>query len=172
MNLITPDGGLLFWMVLIFGIVFFILAKWGFPIISSSVESRSSRIADSLRKADEIDAKEAALGEEREQILAETRKEQDAILKQASAARDEILAKAKEDAAEETAKMIAHARTQIEAERVTAEAELRRQVALLSVEVAEKVLRERLSSDKEQKALIDKLLDEAAKAPGTAGPKN
>lgn len=90
----------------------------------------------------------------------------------ASAARDEILAKAKEDAAEETAKMIAHARTQIEAERVTAEAELRRQVALLSVEVAEKVLRERLSSEKEQKALIDKLLDEAAKAPGTAGPKN
>ena len=172
MNLITPDGGLLFWMVLIFGIVFFILAKWGFPIISSSVESRCGRIADSLRKADEIDAKEAAIGEEREQMLAETRKEQDAILKQASAARDEILAKAKEDAAEETAKMIAHARTQIEAERVTAEAELRRQVALLSVEVAEKVLRERLSSDKEQKALIDKLLDEAAKAPGTAGPKN
>ena len=172
MNLITPDGGLLFWMVLIFGIVFFILAKWGFPIISSSVENRSGRIADSLRKADEIDAKEAAIGEEREQMLAETRKEQDAILRQASAARDEILAKAKEDAAEETAKMIAHARTQIEAERVTAEAELRRQVALLSVEVAEKVLRERLSSDKEQKALIDKLLDEAAKAPGTAGPKN
>ena len=172
MNLITPDGGLLFWMVLIFGIVFFILAKWGFPIISSSVESRSGRIADSLRKADEIDAKEAAIGEEHEQMLAETRKEQDAILKQASAARDEILAKAKEDAAEETAKMIAHARTQIEAERVTAEAELRRQVALLSVEVAEKVLRERLSSEKEQKALIDKLLDEAAKAPGTADPKN
>ena len=172
MNLITPDGGLLFWMVLIFGIVFFILAKWGFPIISSSVESRSGRIADSLRKADEIDAKEAAIGEEHEQMLAETRKEQDAILKQASAARDEILAKAKEDAAEETAKMIAHARTQIEAERVTVEAELRRQVALLSVEVAEKVLRERLSSEKEQKALIDKLLDEAAKAPGTADPKN
>ena len=169
MNLITPDGGLLFWMVLIFGIVFFILAKWGFPIISSSVESRSGRIADSLRKADEIEAKEAAIGEEREQMLAETRKEQDAILKQASAARDEILAKAKEDAAEETAKMIAHARTRIEAERVTAEAELRRQVALLSVEVAEKVLRERLSSEKEQKALIDKLLDEASKA---TAPKN
>ena len=102
-------------------------------------------------------------------MLAETRKEQDAILKQASAARDEILAKAKEDAAEETAKMIAHARTQIEAERVTAEAELRRQVALLSVEVAAKVIRERLSSEKEQKALIDKLLDEASKA---EAPKN
>ena len=169
MNLITPDGGLLFWMVLIFGIVFFILAKWGFPIISSSVESRSGRIADSLRKADEIEAKEAAIGAEREQMLADARKEQDAILKQASAARDEILAKAKVDAAEETAKMIAHARTRIEAERVTAEAELRRQVALLSVEVAEKVLRERLSSEKEQKALIDKLLDEASKA---TAPKN
>ena len=126
MSLITPDGGLLFWMVLIFGIVFFILAKWGFPIISSSVESRSGRIAESLRKADEIEAKEAAIG----------------------------------------------ARTQIEAERVTAEAELRRQVAILSVEVAEKVIRDRLSSEKEQKALVDRLLEEASKAPGTAGPKN
>lgn len=172
MNLITPDGGLLFWMVLIFGLVFFILAKWGFPIISSSVESRSGRIAESLRKADEIEAKEAAIGAEREQMLADTRKEQDAIIRQASAARDEILAKAKEDAAEETAKMIAHARTQIEAERVTAEAELRRQVAILSVEVAEKVIRDRLSSEKEQKALVDRLLEEASKAPGTAGPKN
>ena len=172
MNLITPDGGLLFWMVLIFGIVLFILAKWGFPIISSSIESRSGRIADSLRKADEIDAKEAAIGAERERMLADARKEQDAILHQASAARDEILAKAKEDAAEETAKMIAHARTQIEAERVSAEAELRRQVAVLSVEVAEKVIRERLSSEKEQKALVDRLLEEASKAPGTAGPKN
>ena len=172
MNLITPDGGLLFWMVLIFGIVLFILAKWGFPVITSSVEKRSGRIADSLRKADEIDAKEAAISAEHEQMLAETRKEQDAILRHASAARDEILAKAKEEAEQETAKMIAHARTQIEAERVSAAAELRRQVAVLSVEVAEKVIRDRLSSEKEQKALIDKLLDEASKAPGTAVPKN
>ena len=64
MNLITPDGGLLFWMVVIFAVVLFILAKWGFPIITSSVEARSKRIADSLRKADEVERKEAIMAEE------------------------------------------------------------------------------------------------------------
>ena len=165
MNLITPDGGLLFWMVVIFAVVLFILAKWGFPIITSSVEARSKRIADSLRKADEVERKEAIMAEERQQMIDQAKKEQARILREASAAREEILSKARQEAADETAKMIAHARTRIEAERESAAAELRREVALLSVEVAEKVFRERLSSSGEQKALIDKLVDEAAKAP-------
>lgn len=165
MSLITPDGGLLFWMLIIFGIVFFVLAKWGFPIITSSVENRSSRIADSLRKADEVDAREAAISSEYGKMLSEAKAEQARILKEASRTRDEIIARAKQEAADETAKMIEHARVQIEAERVSAAAELRREVALLSVEVAEKVLRGRLASESEQKTLIDKLVDEAAKAP-------
>ena len=164
MSLITPDGGLLFWMVLIFGIVLFILAKWGFPIITSSVDKRNSRIEESLRKADEVEKREAALASEYEKMVADARKEQARILKEAAAAGEEIVARAKQDAADETAKMIAHARTRIEAERETAAAELRREVAVLSVEVAEKVIRGRLSSDKEQIALIDKLVDEASKA--------
>lgn len=167
MGLITPDGGLLFWMVVIFGIVLFILAKWGFPIITSSVEDRNRRIADSLQKADEVDRRAAAIASEHEQMIAETRKEQARILKEAAAAREEILSRAKQEAAEETARMIAHAKTAIEAERESAAAELRREVALLSVEVAEKVIRTRLSSDKEQKALIDKLIEEAEKAQKT-----
>jgi len=165
MSLITPDGGLFFWMVVIFGIVFFILAKAGFPVITSMVQKRSDRIADSLRKADEVDRREAEMSVEYEKMLAEAKKEQARILQEAAAAREEIISKAKQDAADETAKMIEHARTQIEAERVSAEAELRREVAVLSVEVAEKVIRGRLSSSSEQKALIDKLVDEAAKAP-------
>ena len=164
MSLITPDGGLLFWMVIIFGIVLFILAKWGFPIITSSVDSRSRRIADSLRKADEVDRREAEMNSEYEKMVAEARKEQARILKEAASAGEEIISKAKQEAADETAKMIAHARTRIEAERETAEAELRREVAALSVEVAEKVIRARLSRDGEQKALIDKLVEEASKA--------
>lgn len=165
MGLITPDGGLLFWMVVIFGIVLFILAKWGFPIITSSVEDRNRRIADSLQKADEVDRREAAIASEHEQMIAEARKEQARILKEAATAREEILSLAKQEAAEETARMIAHAKTAIEAERESAAAELRREVALLSVEVAEKVIRRRLSSSGEQKALIDKLIEEAEKAP-------
>jgi len=163
MNLITPDGGLLFWMVVIFAIVFFILAKWGFPAITSAVDKRSDRIADSLRKADEVDRRMAGMKAEHEKMIAETRKEQAAMLKEASAARDRILEQAKADASEQTAAMIAQARAQIEADRNTALSDMRRQVAMLSVEVAEKVLRDRLSVEGEQAALIDRLASEATK---------
>ncbi|MBR4788371.1 MAG: F0F1 ATP synthase subunit B [Bacteroidales bacterium] len=163
MNLITPDGGLLFWMVVIFAIVFFLLAKFGFPIITQAVEKRSDRIADSLVKADEVEKRVAQMDVEHSRMLEETRKEQAKMLKEASEARDLILEKAKADAAEETARMIEHARMQIEADRRSAEADMRRQVAMLSVEVAEKVLRKTLSSSSEQSALIDRLVDEAAK---------
>ncbi len=163
MNLITPDGGLLFWMVVIFAIVFFLLAKFGFPIITSAVEKRSERIADSLVRADEVERRVAEMDAERGKMLEETRKEQAKMLKEASEARDLILEKAKADAAEETARMIEHARMQIEADRRTAEADMRRQIAMLSVDVAEKVLRKTLASSSEQSALIDRLVDEAAK---------
>lgn len=163
MNLITPDGGLLFWMVVIFAIVFFILAKFGFPIITSAVEKRSERIADSLVRADDVERRVAEMDAERGKMLEETRKEQAKMLKEASDARDRILEKAKADAAEETARMIEHARMQIEADRRSAEADMRRQIAMLSVDVAEKVLRKTLASSSEQSALIDRLVDEAAK---------
>lgn len=151
-------------MVVIFGIVFLILAKWGFPVITSSVQKRSDRIADSLRKADEVDRRAERLEEERGQMLLDARKEQSRILKEAGEARDAIISKAKADAQEETARMIAAARMQIEADRLTAEAELRKQVAVLSVEVAEKVLRRKLEASSEQQAFIDALVDEAAKS--------
>ena len=124
MSLITPDGGLLFWMVVIFAIVLFILAKWGFPVITTAVEGRSKRIEDSLKKADEVDRREAGIAVEHEKMLAQARQEQGQILKDASAIREQILAQAKAEASEETAKMIAQAKTQIEADRKTAKMRL------------------------------------------------
>lgn len=162
MNLITPDGGLLFWMVLIFAIVLLILAKWGFPAITSAVEGRSKRIADSLKKAEELEKQAAEMEVERAQIMAATKKEQAKMLREASLARDKILFQAKADAAEQTAKMIANAQIQIEADRQAALADMRRQVALLSVEVAEKVLRGKLETTGEQGVLIDRMVSEAA----------
>ena len=163
MSLITPDSGLLFWMVLIFGIVFFILAKWGFPIITKAVEGRSASIADSLRQAEEARAQLSDLAKEQQEMVARTRAEQGQILREAAKAREEILEKARTDAREETSRMIADAKAQIERERESALRDVRREVALLSVEVAEKVLREKLSSSPEQMALIDRLADETAK---------
>ena len=173
MNLITPDSGLLFWMVLIFGIVFFILAKWGFPAITGMVDERNKHIDESLRLADEARARMAKLAEEQAELIDQTRQEQGRILKEAAQARSEILAQAKADAQAQTVEMIEKAREQIANERETALRDIRRQVALLSVDVAEKVLRERLAADAEQQALIDRLTDEAvipseAKEPSSA----
>ena len=84
MNLVTPDTGLLFWMVVIFGLVFFLLAKFGFPVITDMVDKRSAKIAQSLREADEIQARMAAWKVEQAQMLETTRKEQSQMLREAT----------------------------------------------------------------------------------------
>lgn len=101
MSLITPDFGLLFWMTLIFGIVFFVLAKFGFPAITGMVEKRSGKIEDSLRKADEAEKKLASIAREQERLLEEAHLEQSRILKEASEAREKIISTAREEASRE-----------------------------------------------------------------------
>jgi len=160
MSLITPDFGLLFWMTLIFAVVFFILAKFGFPIITGMVEKRSDRIDESLRKAEEADKAVAEMETRREQILSEAKAEQARILKEASATSDSIVAKAQDKAKEEASKILEQARTEIAAEKESALRDIRRQVAKLSVDVAEKVIRTDLSEDEKQNAYLDRLIDE------------
>ena len=164
MSLITPDFGLLFWMVVIFGIVFFLLAKFGFPVITKAVQSRSDHIADSLKAADEAQARLAGLADEQAKMIEETRLEQSRILKEASESREQIIAQAKEDAAAEAAKLLEHAKVEIAAERESAIRDIRRQVAMISVEVAEKIVRKDLDEGDGQLALLDRLVDEAEKA--------
>lgn len=162
MSLITPDTGLLFWMVLIFGIVFFILAKWGFPAITGMVDRRNEHIRESLRLAEEAHRRMEDLSREQEALIAETRQEQGRILREADVARGEIIARARAEAEAQTAAMIEKAREQIETEREIAMREMRRQVAVISVEVAGKVLGARLESDREQQALVERFVNEMA----------
>ena len=164
MSLITPDFGLLFWMVVIFGIVFFLLAKFGFPVITKAVQTRSDHIADSLKAADEAQARLAGLAQEQTKMIEETRLEQSRILKEASESRERIIAQAKEEAAAEAAKLLEHAKVEIAAERESAIRDIRRQVAMISVEVAEKIVRKDLEGDDAQQGLIDRMVDEAAQA--------
>lgn len=164
MNLVTPDFGLLFWMVVIFGIVFFLLAKFGFPIITDMVDKRSAKIARSLKDADEIEARMAAWKVEQAQMLEQARREQSAMLKEATETKARIIAEARAQAHEEADRILAQAKTQIEAEKESALRDVRREVALLSVEVAEKVLRQELSDRNQQRALAETLVDEAEKA--------
>ena len=156
-----PDSGLLFWMTIIFAIVFFVLAKFGFPIITGMVEKRNKRIADSLGAARIAEDAIAHLTEEQERIISETRASQAKLLQEAAAERDKMIAQAQDKAREEAQKIMDDARVRIQEEKEAAVREVRQEVAKLSIAIAEKVIRKELSSDKAQKDLIDVILSEA-----------
>lgn len=163
MSLITPDFGLLFWMILIFGILFFILARFGFPIITGMVDERNAKINDSIRKAEEAEMKLSSLAKEQEEMLERTRQEQARLNAEAAALRDKMVEQAKESAASEADRILAQARERIEREQRDALAQMRKEVSAISVAVAEKIVRKSLSDSSEQIALADKLVDEFPK---------
>lgn len=162
MDLLMPAFGLLFWMTVVFLIVFFILKKAGFPAIIKMVNDRKEYIDDSLKKAHEANEKLAQFQKQGESILQGAREKQAAILKEAAETRDAIVEKAQDKAREEGARLLSDAKSQIETEKQNAIREIRTQVAELSVQIAEKVLKEKLSSDKEQMDMINRLLDEVS----------
>ena len=163
MNLITPDTGLLFWMVVIFGLVFLLLWKFGFPIITEMVEKRNATIEKSLKDAKAVEAQMSAMLEEHAQMLEDARKEQAQILREAADTRSKLIADAKEQAREEAAKILADARTEIAAEKEAALRDVRKEVAVLSVSIAEKILRKELSDEDVQKDYMDRMVDETVR---------
>lgn len=160
MGLLTPDPGLLFWMVVVFGIVFFLLAKYGFPVIIKMVDDRKAYIDNSLKAAREANAQLANVKAESEKILAQAHEEQARILKSTTETRDRIIKDAQEKARLEGDRLMEEMKKQIETEKESAIRDIRRQVALLSVGVAEKVIRTKLADAKEQTELISRLVDE------------
>ncbi len=160
--ILTPDLGLLFWMLLAFLVVFAVLAKYGFPAITNMVDERNRYIDESLRKAHEAQERLANIEKEGESILQEAREKQAQILKEAAATRDAIVEQAQAKARSEGARLLDEAKVAIEQEKKAAIADIRQQVATLSVEIAEKVLLKNLKDDKAQMDLIDRMLDEVA----------
>ena len=160
MSLLTPEIGLLFWMIVAFGVVFFVLAKFGFPIITQMVDERKKYIDESLEAAREANEKLAKIQEESAAMLKQAQEKQSQILAEAMEMRKQIVEKAETEATAAGQKIIAEARQQIQAEKEDAIRDIRRQVGELSAQVAEKVLRQTLSTDKEQMAMIDRMLDE------------
>ena len=149
---------------MIFGIVFFLLWKFGFPVITDMVDKRSAKIAKALQDADEIEARMVEWKEEHARMMEETRKQQSEIIREATETRSKIISDAKVQAKQEADAMIASAKAQIEAEKESALRDVRREIAILSVEVAEKVLRHELDDTGSQRAFIDSLVDEASNA--------
>lgn len=161
-SILTPDFGLFFWMLVAFLVVFLLLAKFGFPVITRSVEERKNFIDESLRKAHEARERLDNIEKEGESILQEAREKQAQILREAAQARDAIVEQAQEKARQEGNRLLDEAKTAIAQEKSAAIADIRRQVAALSVEIAGKVLRENLKDDKSQMDLIDRMLDEVS----------
>ena len=161
-SILTPDLGLLFWMLLAFLVVFGVLAKFGFPAIINMVDERNKYIDESLRKAHEAQERLANIEKEGESILQEAREKQAQILKEAAETRDAIVEQAQTKARSEGARLLDEAKAAIEQEKKAAIADIRQQVAALSVEIAEKVLRQNLKDDKAQMDLIDRMLDDVS----------
>lgn len=159
MNLMLPDSGLIFWMTIIFAIVFFILAKFGFPIITGMVDKRSRRIEDAIVAARKAEESLAGLAQEQERLLAEAKAEQTRILAEAAAQRDSMLAQAQEEARKEAGKILAEAKERIKEEKEAALRDVRKEVAVLAVTIAEQVVRKEMSSEKGQMELIDRMMD-------------
>ncbi len=162
MDLITPGLGLLFWQTMTFLIVLFIVGKFAWKPIMKALHERESNIADALNAASEAKEEMAKLNASNEQLMAEARIERDNMLKDAKKATDAMIAEAKETASKEGDKMLTAAKEAIEIEKKAAMAEVKNQVASVSLEVAEKLLRKELSSKDAQKDLVESLLGETS----------
>lgn len=160
MGLLTPDPGLLFWMIVVFAVVFFVLAKYGFPVVIKMVEDRKAYIDESLKSARAANEQLANIKAESEKILTEAHEEQARILNEAAATRDRIIKDAQDKALAEGARLMEEMKRQVEVEKECAIRDIRRQVAVLSVGIAEKVLRSKLADEKVQEGLIDHMLDD------------
>jgi F-type H+-transporting ATPase subunit b len=157
MDLVLPDFGLLFWTGLVFCCLLFLLAKFAWKPILSAVNTREQKITEALELAENTKAEMQSLQAENEKILKEARAERDSILKEAKELSNQMIEDAKSKSKVEAEKIVEAARQSINSEKAAAMAELKNHVAVLSLEIAEKVVRGELTSDDKQKALADKL---------------
>lgn len=160
-SLLTPDFGLLFWMAINFTIVFVLLARFGFPVITKSVNKRNDYIRNSLKVADEANQKLASVRLQAEELTNQARVQQAEIIKKAMSDSDGIVRNAQDRAAAESQKQLLATREQIAAQKAKAMAEISAQVAMMAVDIAEQVLRKQLDDPQKQQELILKMLDEA-----------
>jgi F-type H+-transporting ATPase subunit b len=160
MNLITPDLGLVFWMTLCFLVLLFVLIKFAWKPVMKSLKERETRIEDALEQAGKAREEMKELKFSNEQLLKEAKEERDGILRDARKIRESIIEEARDKAGAEANRIIEGARENIHFEKMAALTELKNQIAILSIQIAEKVLNEELSKDEKQKQLIDKLLKE------------
>jgi F-type H+-transporting ATPase subunit b len=160
MDLVTPQIGLVFWTTLCFAILLFILGKFAWKPILAAVAERENSIESALSKAEAVKEEMARLTSENEALLKQARAERDAILAEATKVKNHIISEAKDAAHKEGARLLENARMEINNQKAIAMADVKHQVATLSLEIAEKVLRKQFEDQKKQDELVKDLLKE------------
>lgn len=158
MELITPSIGLVFWTLVAFVLLLIILRVAAWKPILSAIRERESSIEDALNKAELAKQEMARLSNENESLLKQARAERDEILKEAKTLKDKIVNEAKTQAQVEGAKLIEAAKVEINNQKLAALAEVKSQVANLSLEIAEKVLRQEFADKAKQEQVVEGLL--------------
>lgn len=158
MQLVTPEIGLIFWMTVTFSIVLFLLSKFAWKPILTSIKEREESINNALNAADEARKQMDALKADNQKLLNEARAERDRMMREASDMKEQILARARKDAKDEGDRMIAAAKEAIENEKLNAMNQLKTQVAVLSVDLAEKILRKKMEDRSQQEAFVNENL--------------
>jgi F-type H+-transporting ATPase subunit b len=160
MSLLLPDSGLVFWMLISFGIVFAILAKYGFPVIMRKVEDREDKINDFLQKVNNAETILAELKTEGDNLISKAKEEQGRILKEAMQRYEKIIKEAQEEAENILQKKLMEANELIRIEKENAVRDIHKQLTELSLNIAEKVLLKKLEDENEQIELINHILEE------------
>ena len=160
MELFKPEYGLVVWMFLAFACLYFILAKWAWPFIIKSMEERADLIDKGVAYAQEAKAHLDNAKAEATQVIADARKQQADILRDAAKMKSTLIEEAKAAAAEEAKKVTEAAQVAIDQARKESEKQLRREVSAFALQIAEQVVRQNMANDNAQRALVEKLLNE------------
>tara|TARA_B100000941_G_scaffold17126_1_gene10348 strand:+ start:114 stop:614 length:501 start_codon:yes stop_codon:yes gene_type:complete len=159
MDLLTPGVGLIFWQLLIFGILFLFLSKYAWGPITKSLKEREKFISDSIKSAEKAEKELEKLNDKNKELVKEARKEREKILLEAKSISNSIKNTAKEEASKITDKMIDDAKKMIEGEKMSAIKEVKVLVASLSLDIAEKVIKKNLKNESSQQKLVSDLID-------------
>lgn len=143
-------------MLIGFGILFFILAKFAWPVITKGIASRNKKIQDQLDEADRIHAELENINAKHDAMLAEAKAERDAILNEARVVTEKMKEEAALKAEQQSQAIIEDARKAINYEKMKAITDVKNEIANLSIEIAEKVIGEELSDKSKQEQLIEK----------------
>lgn len=163
MELFTPDFGLVFWMFVAFILLFLVLAKWGWPVIIKSMDKRASTIDQGVEDARQAKEQLDNAREEARKYVVEAQARQAEMLREAAKLKTDIIEQARNEAADAARKEMEAAKASIEQARKEAELQFRNEVGKFSIDIAEKMMRERMDSDKAQTELVNRLLDEIEK---------